>query len=135
MQLTPGPEKASREQSKQHNHRLVFKTIYDQGEISRVDIARQTRLTPTTVSSNVAELLEEGVTGRLVPPREVDTMARALLDDFLDPVSARQRGQRARADVERRFSLDGMVAAYGDLYERLLARAAGRGALRQRITT
>jgi N-acetylglucosamine repressor len=61
MQSTPGPEKASREQSKLHNHRLVFKTIYDQGEISRVDIARQTRLTPTTVSSNVAELLEEGL--------------------------------------------------------------------------
>lgn len=88
----------------------------------------------TRVGGN-AELLEDGVTGRLVPPREVDTMARALLDDFLDPASARQRGQRARADVERRFSLDGMVAAYGDLYERLLARAAGRGVLRQRITT
>jgi sugar transferase (PEP-CTERM/EpsH1 system associated) len=87
----------------------------------------------TRVGGNV-ELLEEGVTGRLVPPREVDTLARALLDDFLDPASARQRGQRARADVERRFSLDGMVAAYGDLYERLLARAAGRGTLRQRTT-
>jgi hypothetical protein len=36
--------------------------------------------------------------------------------------------------VERRFSLDGMVAAYGDLYDRLLAQAAARGALQHRFT-
>ena len=87
----------------------------------------------TRVGGNV-ELLEDDVTGRLVPPRDVDAMARALLDDFLDPASSRHRGERARADVEHRFSLDGMVAAYGDLYERLLARASGSGALRQRTT-
>lgn len=87
----------------------------------------------TRVGGNV-ELLEDGVTGRLVPPRDVDTMARTMLDDFLDPRSAHQRGQRARAEVEQRFSLDAMVAAYGDLYERLLTQAAGRGALQQRYT-
>ncbi|WP_110517345.1 ROK family transcriptional regulator [Herpetosiphon llansteffanensis] len=55
------PKKASREQSKLHNYRLVFKAIYDGGAISRVDVARLTNLTPTTVSSNVAILLDEGL--------------------------------------------------------------------------
>jgi len=74
------------------------------------------------------ELLEEGTTGRLVPPGDVDAMARALLDDFRQPAVARERGQRARRDVERRFSLDAMVSNYADLYERLIARATERGA-------
>jgi len=54
-------QKATRKQTKAHNKRLVLKTIYDQGQISRADIARQTGLTRTTVSSLVAELLDEGL--------------------------------------------------------------------------
>ena len=87
----------------------------------------------TDVGRN-AELLDNGVTGQLVPPRGADTMAAALLQDFRQPGQARERGRRARLDVERRFTLDGMVAACGDLYERLLARAAARGALLRRFT-
>ena len=87
----------------------------------------------TAVGGNF-ELLEDGVTGRLVPPRDVDTMARALLDDFRQPEAARERARRARAEVERRFSLDAMVHAYAELYDRLLARAGASGALHHRFT-
>ncbi len=87
----------------------------------------------TSVGGNV-ELLEDGVTGRLVPARDVDTLARALVDDFRDPEQARLLGRRARAEVERRFSLDSMVGAYADLYDRLLTQAAARGALRHHFT-
>lgn len=87
----------------------------------------------TEVGGNV-ELLEDGVTGQLVPSRNVDTMAHALLDDFGNPLAAKARGRAARVEVEARFSLDGMVASYGDLYERLLAQAAARGALQHRFT-
>lgn len=75
------------------------------------------------------ELLEDGATGRLVPSGDVDAMATALLDDFRQPAAARERGRAARREVERRFSLDAMVASYGDLYDRLLARTGIRGAL------
>jgi sugar transferase (PEP-CTERM/EpsH1 system associated) len=87
----------------------------------------------TNVGGN-AELLADGVTGRLVPPCDADTMARALLHDFRTPELAQERGRRARLEVERRFTLDGMVAAYGDLYDRLLAQAAARGALQHHFT-
>jgi sugar transferase (PEP-CTERM/EpsH1 system associated) len=87
----------------------------------------------TAVGGNV-ELLQEGATGRLVPAQDADTMARALLDDFMNPAAARQRGARARAEVERRFSLDAMVRAYAELYDRLLAGAAAKGALRHGFT-
>jgi sugar transferase (PEP-CTERM/EpsH1 system associated) len=87
----------------------------------------------TRVGGNV-ELLTDGVTGRLVPPRDADTMAQALLADLHEPTQARERGRRARQEVERRFTLDGMVSAYADLYDRLLAQAAARGALQHRYT-
>lgn len=84
----------------------------------------------TAVGGNV-ELLEHGVTGTLVPSGHVDAMATALLEDLAQPQLARQRGEAARSAVQRRFSLDSMVAAYGDLYERLLTQAAERGALQR----
>jgi len=54
-------KKATRQQTKTHNTRLILKTIYERGQISRADIARLTRLTPTTVSDIVGELLLDGL--------------------------------------------------------------------------
>ena len=85
----------------------------------------------TNVGGN-GELLDDGTTGRLVPAQDPEAMARALLDDFEGRSAAAQRGAAARRSVERKFSLDQMVAAYGDLYERLLERAASRGAAQAR---
>ncbi|HEU5297028.1 MAG TPA: TIGR03088 family PEP-CTERM/XrtA system glycosyltransferase [Burkholderiaceae bacterium] len=79
----------------------------------------------TAVGGN-GELLDDGVTGRLVPASDVERLARAMLDDLHDPTRARQRGAAARQVVQRRFSLEGMVASYGDLYQRLLTNAALR---------
>lgn len=54
-------QKATHQLTKQHNSRLILKMIYDQQEISRADIARETSLTRATVSSIVADLLDEGL--------------------------------------------------------------------------
>jgi N-acetylglucosamine repressor len=54
-------KKATRQQTKTHNQKLVLKTIYHQGQVSRADIARLTRLTRTTVSNLVAEIIDEGL--------------------------------------------------------------------------
>ncbi|MCA9951839.1 MAG: ROK family transcriptional regulator [Anaerolineales bacterium] len=51
-------KKATRQQSKKHNRRLVLRTIYQYGEISRADIARQTHLTRPTVSGIVTDLID-----------------------------------------------------------------------------
>jgi N-acetylglucosamine repressor len=51
--------KATRQQTKRHNLRLVMRTIYNDGGISRADIARVTGLTRPTVSRIVAKLIDE----------------------------------------------------------------------------
>lgn len=55
------PAKATHAQTRQHNHRLVLRTVYDFGPISRADVARSTGLTRTTVSDVVGDLLGDGM--------------------------------------------------------------------------
>lgn len=55
------PTKATHQQTKTYNQQLVLKTIYDGGQISRADLARQTKLTRVTVSEIVAELIKKGL--------------------------------------------------------------------------
>jgi sugar transferase (PEP-CTERM/EpsH1 system associated) len=87
----------------------------------------------TDVGGN-GELLVDGGTGRLVPSNDVDAMAHAILDAFRNRPAARERGQRARDEVVRRYSLDSMLAAYASLYDRLLSEASARGALVQQYS-
>jgi len=58
-------QKATQIGTKQHNKRLVLRVIYDQGEISRADIARITHLTRTTVSNVVSSLMAEGLVAEM----------------------------------------------------------------------
>lgn len=53
--------KATLHETRERNERLVLATIYDQGPISRAEVARLTGLTRTTVSDVVAELLVSGL--------------------------------------------------------------------------
>lgn len=73
----------------------------------------------TAVGGN-PELVTEGVTGRLVPSDDVEAMATALLALARDPARAAAMGRAGRADAERRFSLQAMVAGYQRLYEQAL---------------
>ncbi len=55
------PGKATHQETRAHNERLVLATIYHRGPISRADVARATSLTRTTVSDVVAGLLGAGM--------------------------------------------------------------------------
>jgi N-acetylglucosamine repressor len=54
-------EKATRQHTKDHNSRLVLRALYSYQSISRADLARLTRLTRTTVSDVVANLIARGL--------------------------------------------------------------------------
>jgi len=73
----------------------------------------------TRVGGN-PELMEEGMTGRLVPQANAEAMAGALFDYFDDPALARRHGRAGRQLILQRFSLDRMVSDYLSLYDVLL---------------
>jgi sugar transferase (PEP-CTERM/EpsH1 system associated) len=76
----------------------------------------------TRVGGN-AELMEEGLTGRLVPRADPEAMATEILHYFDDPLLARRHGSAGRSLVEKRFSLDLMVRRYDELYSSVLGGA------------
>jgi glycosyltransferase involved in cell wall biosynthesis/GT2 family glycosyltransferase len=55
---------------------------------------------------SIRELVEDGVTGRLVPPERPDLLAEAIDDLERDPETRRRRAMAGRARVESEFSLD-----------------------------
>jgi sugar transferase (PEP-CTERM/EpsH1 system associated) len=74
----------------------------------------------TRVGGN-SDLIDDGATGRLVPPSDPRALGDALLALFADPSAARRLGRAARVECERTFSLDRMVADYAAIYDQLLA--------------
>jgi sugar transferase (PEP-CTERM/EpsH1 system associated) len=74
----------------------------------------------TEVGGN-AELIEDGVSGTLVPARDPRRLADAILAAFREPERAAAHGAAARARAERELSLERMVSRYEALYLSLLA--------------
>jgi sugar transferase (PEP-CTERM/EpsH1 system associated) len=62
------------------------------------------------------ELLEDGVSGRLVAPQEPPALAQALLAYARDPELRAAHGAAARTRAEQRYSLTRMVEVYRSLY-------------------
>jgi len=75
----------------------------------------------TAVGGN-PELVEDGVTGFLVPPGQPDGLAARVGELLLDPALRGRMGAAGRARIEADHSMTGMVRAYSDLYEELWAR-------------
>ncbi len=61
MVLESTLSKATHRDTRRSNERLVLRTIYEDGPLSRADVARATELTRTTVSDLVEGLLDEGL--------------------------------------------------------------------------
>jgi glycosyltransferase involved in cell wall biosynthesis len=72
--------------------------------------------------SGMAEVVEHGRTGLLVPAGDRDALARAIDEIVSDPGRARRMGSEARRLATERFSLENMLNAYESLYERLVSR-------------
>jgi glycosyltransferase involved in cell wall biosynthesis len=63
------------------------------------------------------EVLNDGVEGLLIPPRDPAALADALLRLGRDPELRQRMGRLGQARVERQFSLDRMLDAYEGLIE------------------
>jgi mannosyltransferase len=71
--------------------------------------------------AGAAELVvEDGVTGVLTPPGDVDALAAALEPLLRDPASASAMGARARRRVIAEFSIDAEANKIADVYRTLV---------------
>src|SRR5260221_14482342 len=65
-------------------------------------------------------VVEDGVTGVLTPPDDVDALVTALEPLMRDPAAATAMGERARARVLEKFSLDAEANAIAAVYRTLV---------------
>ena len=79
-----------------------------------------------TAVGGIPEVVVDGVTGLLVPPRDPDGLAQAIECLLRDPGLRRKMGQAGWKRVERCFSVEQMVRKTEDLYETLLNRGTWR---------
>ena len=70
------------------------------------------------------DLIDDGRTGRLVPPRDAEALARAVLDLLQSPARAREIGNNAREFVRRRFTVQRLLDDMDRLYRELLEEKA-----------
>jgi glycosyltransferase involved in cell wall biosynthesis len=68
------------------------------------------------------EIVRDGVTGRLVPPRDPAALAAVLHELASDPAQRERLGAAAAAEVPARFARERLRAGVHGLYDRLLAR-------------
>ena len=76
-----------------------------------------------TPVGSVGEVIEDGVTGRLVSPGDPQGIADAILKLLASPGERARLAARARELALRDYSAPRMVAAYERLYEDLAARS------------
>jgi glycosyltransferase involved in cell wall biosynthesis len=75
-----------------------------------------------TRTGGIPEVVEDGETGRLVPPRDHAAMAQAILAMLADDERRRRMGEAGFARVQKRFTVERMVAETAAVY----ARVGGR---------
>jgi glycosyltransferase involved in cell wall biosynthesis len=73
----------------------------------------------TDVGGN-SELVDDGVTGTLVPSADPKAMADALLRYYQDSALTCKHGAAGRAKIEAQFSMSAMVRGYMNLYDTML---------------
>jgi glycosyltransferase involved in cell wall biosynthesis len=76
-----------------------------------------------TAVGGLPTLIQDGVTGLLVPSDDEQALARALRRLREDPALARAIGERGREQVHRLYARDAMVRRYLDLYASVGARS------------
>ena len=87
--------------------------------VLRESLAMEVPVVATDAGGN-RELVVDGETGFLVPPRDPKALARAILRLLRDPERCRTIGRNGRKWVEERFSVDAMVTQTEALYQEAL---------------
>ena len=80
-----------------------------------------------TAVGGLPEVVEDGATGLLIPPRDAAALARALTRLLADPAWAKTLGDQARLHVREHFSLERLGLEINEIYAELAEKKFGGG--------
>ena len=105
---------------------VVLPTYYPEG-IPRVLIEAAAMSTPivSTTIPGVAEIVEDGVNGSLVPPRDAVALASAIEGLLDNPQLRSEYGEAGRRKAEREYDDRQVAQAYVEEYKKAWMKARG----------
>ncbi len=74
-------------------------------------------------AGGVPEIVQQGRTGRLTPPKDAPALAQAIILALTEPDQSRRMADAARRRTREKFSVSAMAEGTLDVYRRLLARS------------
>ena len=99
---------------------LVVSSNNEGTPVSAIEAMASGRPVLATRVGGLADLVSDGVTGRLVAPRDAGTLASGILDLLADTGGRHRLGEEGRRVARARYHIDRLVADVESLYEELL---------------
>jgi len=95
---------------------LALPSLYEGMPLTAIEASAMAKPVVATAVDGTPEVIREGRTGRLVPPREPAALSRALRALLRDPLAAQRMGRAGRDLVLDRFDLTRQVDATARVY-------------------
>jgi L-malate glycosyltransferase len=121
---TPEPEAALR-----GLHVFVLPSLSEASSNALLEAMATGRAIVATRIGGTPGLIEDEVTGLLVPPGDPPALAAAIIRLIEEPALAARLAARAQERARTEFSIDRMVARFEALYDLALSRSAGARAI------
>jgi L-malate glycosyltransferase len=109
---------------------FVMSSVTEGLGTSLLDAMACSRPIVATTAGGIPEVVDDGVTGLLVPPRDAPALARAIVTLLSGERMRHQLGQAGLARVRERFTVERMVGATAAVYDRLAGRRRAGGTAR-----
>jgi len=95
--------------------------------LPRTIVQAQATGTPVVATrlGGVPEVIKEGKTGLLVPPRDPEALAEAVMRLLRDPELRARMGEAARASITSAYTVEAMVEAIEAVYDELIEAKLG----------
>ena len=95
---------------------IIAHTSTEPEPFGRVIIEGQLAQRPVIATSagGAVELIEDGITGRLVPPGDVDALAQTIKEILADSVKASALGQQGYQQAKANFSLENILKKFDE---------------------
>ena len=100
---------------------LVLPSLYEGSPNVVLEAMRFRKPVVATAAPGTTEVVEDGVTGLLVPLKNPPELTRAIRRVIEEPGLAQRMGEAGRVRVEAEFGVDLMVERFASLYEWLVA--------------
>ena len=104
---------------------FVLPSLYEGFPNAVLEAMAMSKPVVATRVGGVPEAVEDGVTGLLVPPRDPEALAQAIIALLQDRERAKTMGRAGRERVERYFTVERMVQQTEALYEELIRDKLG----------